>query len=340
MTENLAERKPENNSTPANTSGNGSAGSNYTTTGSLPTRFTARQLAAMDLPEPRYAVQGLLPEGLGVLAGNPKIGKSWLVIQLCLAVAHGSRAFGQYDVVQGRVLYLALEDNARRLQSRLKMMGETDPPDDLEIHTQWKGFPPGLAELERWIKQNPNAGLIVIDTWTKVKPPRTGNNDAYHSDSQQLSEVHKLAQTYGVTVLLVHHLNKGASVQEGDWIEQISGSMGMSGTPDTLWHISRPRGDSKGTWRLVGRDIDEQELAATFDSECGKWTVEGDKDDVPSTGQEDETIKALREQGPCTPAELATLMNEDRETIKKRCQRMCNRGKIERRDGRYAARGG
>ena len=337
MADNTAEIKPKSSAASTNATGQGSE---YQANEPLPVRFTAQQLMGMDLPEPRYAVQGLLPEGLGVLVGNPKIGKSWLVVQLCLGIARGSQVFGRYEVDQGRVLYLALEDNARRLQSRLLMMGETDAPEDLEIHTQWAPFPEGLSHLQGWMQKNPNARLIIIDTWTKVKPPAVGNNNAYHQDSQQLTKVHQFAQHYGITVLLVHHLKKGAALDEGDWIEQISGSMGISGTADTLWHISRPRGDSKGTWRLVGRDIDEQELAATFDSDCGKWTVEGDKDEVPSTSQEEETIKALREQGPCTPAELATLMNESRDTIKKRCSRMCTRGKIERKDGRYVVAGG
>jgi len=86
--------------------------------GHIPTTFTATELLDMELPEPKFAVPGILAQGLGILGGKPKTGKSWKVLDLGLAVAYGGRALGSIKVEQGDVLYLALEDTARRLQDR------------------------------------------------------------------------------------------------------------------------------------------------------------------------------------------------------------------------------
>ena len=82
--------------------------------------FSAADLLALTLPEPKWAVAGLLPAGFSVLAGKPKLGKSWLGLDIALAVALGGVALGSIHVSQGDVLYLALEDTTRRLQTRIR----------------------------------------------------------------------------------------------------------------------------------------------------------------------------------------------------------------------------
>ena len=337
MADNTAEIKPISKDEGANATGTG----NQASPGPRATRFTAPQLMGMVFPEPNWAIHGLVPEGLGIVAGPPKIGKSWLLLQTCLAVSSGVPVFDRYQTEPGRVLYLALEDTPRRLQSRLLMMGETDPSEALEIRTHWERFPKGLQDLRGWLNTNAGARLIVIDTWTKVKPAAAPGQNVYHVESEQLSLLKNLADEFAIPILVVHHLKKGASTDEGDWIEQLSGSMGMSGTPDTIWHVTRPRGDPKGTWRVTGRDIDEQELAATFDSECGKWIVEGAKDEVAANNQQSSVLEFLRENGLSKPADVATGLGIKPNTARQRLRRLLDSGKVLRNhEDKYGVKDG
>jgi hypothetical protein len=108
------------------------------------THFTATGLMGTIFPEPRFAVPGLVAEGLNLFAGGPKIGKSWLALGLGVAVASGGRALGSIPVDRGDVLYLALEDTPRRLQSRLRSVLQGQPaPDGLNFATEWRPMPEG-----------------------------------------------------------------------------------------------------------------------------------------------------------------------------------------------------
>jgi RecA-family ATPase len=93
------------------------------------TSWTAAELLAADIPQPKWAIEGLLPEGLAFFAGAPKLGKSWFALGLGIAVASGGYALGKIPVDEGEILYLALEDNPRRLQSRLRvLLGDDEAP--------------------------------------------------------------------------------------------------------------------------------------------------------------------------------------------------------------------
>src|SRR5712692_7269943 len=118
-----------------------------------PKILNAVDLMALELPEPRWAVTGLLPEGLNIFAGRPKTGKSWLMLGTAIAVASGGRALGQVKVAQGDVLYLALEDSPRRLQERIGMLlGGAPPPALLDLSREWPRGDAGVAEIEAWPK--------------------------------------------------------------------------------------------------------------------------------------------------------------------------------------------
>jgi hypothetical protein len=174
-------------------------------------------LLAMSLPEPRFAVPGILPEGFTVLAGKPKLGKSWLALDLAVAVASGTKALDSFPVVKGDVLYLALEDPRRRLQDRLnkifRHMGLSPETLRLSLVTscpqQDKG---GLAEIDNWLQDHPDARLVIIDVWCKFRPGRKNPKDLYQEDYNHGSAVKALADKYGVAVLVIHHTRKGESV--------------------------------------------------------------------------------------------------------------------------------
>jgi AAA domain len=159
------------------------------------TSWTAKELLDVELPEPRYAVDELITEGLTFECGAPKIGKSWLGLGLGIAVAAGGFAFGKIKVEQGDVLYLALEDNPRRLQTRLRMLLHGDPPPEgLYIETEWERFDRGgIERLQTWLDEHPDTRLVVIDVWTRIRPFAQNHSDRYQADYEAASVVQALA---------------------------------------------------------------------------------------------------------------------------------------------------
>ena len=124
--------------------------------------WTADDILTTDWPKPVWAIPGLLPVGLTILAGRPKVGKSWLTLQIALAVASGGRVLGQPGE-KGPVLYLALEDPPRRLKERMLKQGWTkDLPVDFMC----------LGEFERQGERHEQA-IFDSDGHT-VDPDRGG----------------------------------------------------------------------------------------------------------------------------------------------------------------------
>src|SRR5262249_30002588 len=145
----------------------------------------------------RWAVAGVLPSGSTIGAGKPKLGKSWLALNVALAVAQGGVALGSIPVEAGDVLYLALEGTKRRPKDRLaKMLGTQDatPPERLTLTTACpRADKGGLAFIDDWLQKHKGARLIVIDTWAKFKRARVVRANEYEADYADASEVKAMA---------------------------------------------------------------------------------------------------------------------------------------------------
>jgi AAA domain-containing protein len=198
-----------------------------------PSIFSLPDLLSWELPPVRWTIPDILPEGLTLLAGKPKLGKSWLALSVALSIAAGGVALGAQPVAKGDVLYLALEDNARRLQSRarrlLTSMSET--PSNIDFALEWPRLSVGgLACLEAYLKGHPNLRMVVIDTWARVAPPSGERRcSQYEGDYEALMPLKRLADTYHVSILAVHHLRKTGS---HDVLDEIIGSTGVTGAVD------------------------------------------------------------------------------------------------------------
>ena len=146
----------------------------------------ADTLLYQPLDKPRFVVDGLIPTGLILFCGSQKIGKSWLMLKLCLCVSAGL-PFWEMETRAGDVLYLCLEDTFFRIQDRLFRL--TDEADSrLHFAVASCKLTDGLiVQLEDYLKEYPDSRLIVIDTLQKV---RTASKDnAYASDYGDISQI-------------------------------------------------------------------------------------------------------------------------------------------------------
>ena len=237
--------------------------------------FTAAALRTMDFPAVSYIVPGIIPEGLTILAGRPKIGKSWMALDLAIGIATGKTVLGGVHVEQGDVLYCCLEDNPRRLKRRVtKLLGAFggEWPERLTLATRWRRLDQGgVEDIEAWSKSVPLPRLVLLDTLAGVRPARAGSDTLYEGDYRALSDVHRFSNERGMGAVALHHTRK---MEAEDPVDTISGSFGLAGQADTCLILAR---SNKGTTLYVrGRDIEECERAITFGSENCKWTLLGD----------------------------------------------------------------
>ena len=234
-----------------------------------------------------FVVDDLLPQGLHLLAGAPKIGKSWLALWLCLCAAQG-KPLWTFATRPCEVLYLCLEDSFQRIQSRLFDLTEDAPP-TLHFAVMSQQLHNGLVEqIEQFLKEHPKTRLIVIDTLQRI---RTAGNDAnpYASDYRDIGVLKALADKHRIAILLVHHLRK---MNDDDSMNMISGTTGLSGATDSNFVLRKSqRRENTATLYCTGRDIPYRELALEFDGEDHVWKLLSDN--CEQTEQPNERILFL-----------------------------------------------
>ncbi|HEU0215095.1 MAG TPA: AAA family ATPase [Stellaceae bacterium] len=300
---------------------------------------SAADLVAKHFAEPKWAVPSIVAEGLTILAGKPKTGKSWLALDFATAVAGGYAALGNIECLSGPVLLLALEDNDRRLNARLKAVLQGQPaPAALQIATQWRRSDAGgLDDLRAWLAATPSARLVVIDTLQKIRGARDRSEGVYADDYKAVGDIKALADKFSVPIIVVHHLRKEAA---GDPLESVSGTAGITGSADTILVLKREPNDSLGLLYVRGRDVPEAEIAMQFDDATGKWLRLVGADDFRRSRERNAIIRALLDLGePMTPAEIADAIGKPRNsTIRVLLAKMRKAGDITKcADGRYRA---
>lgn len=234
-------------------------------------------LMEMELPPTRFCVQGLLPQGVAILGGAPKTGKSWLALDLCVRVAKGEPLWGM-RTERGTVVYLCLEDNLRRIRDRIYCIAE-DVPDNLFFSVSAGTVEDGLCgQIAQFILEHADTVLVVIDTFQMVRGKMA--DLSYASDYDDIQQIKKLADEYGVTILLVHHLRKQGS---GDPLNRLSGTTGISGAVDAVFILDKGRRSQQGaTLVCTGRDIEYRELELRFRSENCSWELVADSAEQPA----------------------------------------------------------
>lgn len=226
----------------------------------------AETLLVNPLGEQEYIIEDILPIGLHLFCGASKIGKSWLMLKICLQVSKGEPIW-ELQTRQCDVLYLCLEDTLARIQSRLfKLTDEAN--DKLQFGISTNKISNGLIiQLENYIKQKPDTKLIVIDTLQKVR--NQSNDISYASDYGDISILKEFADKNKIAIIVVHHIRKQ---NDSDVFNKVSGTNGIMGSSDTTFILEKKsRTDSTATLYITGRDVEYQEFVLRF-SNCN-WEL-------------------------------------------------------------------
>lgn len=283
----------------------------------------------------KWAVHDILAEGCSILAGKPKCGKSILALNICIAVAAGTKALSNIDVEPGPVLYLALEDVQRRLKTRLQQMLCGDDPGALKklhLATNWpKMGDGGLKKLDETIRSIPGIRLVIIDTLKMFRPVIKGNKSLYDSDYEPIAAIKGIADKHCVSILLIHHLRKSDA---DDIMDTFSGSLGLTGATDTNLILERQTGNADAVLHVNGRDVESAEYAMRFQPGNMSWRILGAAQDVKSTNQRQTLYDALKNAGKAlSPKEIKALTNLKSNYIRKTLPLLIKEGSI-KKEGR------
>jgi hypothetical protein len=294
-------------------------------------------------PDLQWIVPSIIPEGLTVLIGPPKIGKSWMAYGLALAVSTGGRAFGRIPVGPARpVLYLALEDGDRRMQARGRQLLEGDPFPEM-FHYLLTVEPLRIVEtIADWlampeVRKHPQPPLVLLDTLGKVMPDARKGETPYMRDYRITGSLHAVCQGLrpGMGLVILHHDRKA---QADDFVDSVSGTNGIAGAADTIIALGRKRLETDGLLKVTGRDVDEDEYALEMLE--GRWSLQGDLEEAKERAR---ALRAVQGHGGlysqvyayvqahpdgCTPAEISTALGADPRVVSNYLRRMVQADEI------------
>lgn len=259
-------------------------------------------------------IDNLLYPGTYLFVGAPKVGKSFLMAQIAYHVSTG-QALWNYNVNSGTVLYLALEDDYRRLQERLSRMFGVEGTDNLHFATCAKQLGSGLYEqLQRFVQEHPNTKLVIIDTLQKIREVG-GEKYSYANDYEIIGQFKTFTDQNGICFLLVHHTRKQ---QADDKFDRISGTNGLLGAADGAFILEKEKrtGDT-AILEVSGRDQPEQKLILRKNMERLTWELERAEIELWKLPPDPvlETVAALlTDESPewyGSPTDLATALELD-----------------------------
>lgn len=295
--------------------------------------YTGLGLRDAEFPQPQWVVPGLLSEGLNILAGKPKQGKSMMALNLALTIAAGGKALGEIQTTPGDVLYLSLEDKFRRVQSRARKMIAGLPAQvsgRFHVATHWPNQQTGGLELIRWWGSRVERPvLVIVDVWAKFRPAERVKGSAYGQDYDNLSDLKGVVDEMGCSSLVLMHCRKAGS---DDALEEVSGTMGLTGVADGIVVLTRARNDNEAKIFTTGRDFQDEELAIRFDPETLTWRSLGKAEEHMAGKLQTAVLAYLRSllgEKAFTP-DIAAAVNEPPDNLRTVLHRLHQRGIIRR----------
>lgn len=287
-----------------------------------PATITAIDLAVMEFDPIQFIIDTILPIGLTILAGLPKIGKSILTVMMMLAVGNGKRLLESLATKKAEVLLISLEDGERTLHNRvIKMLKKFPPCDQVHIATEWgDGFEVNLSYLELFLEDHPLVGLVIIDTLALFTGKKV--KGSYFADYENVNKLKKLAEKTNIAILAVHHVVKALPK---DWLSGLYGSHGIPGAADTLLLLERVRGTEKGRLHFTGRESGDGSINLKFNKKILIWEeAEFEPQVTPESRVLYDLVDAAKRQ--MTLAEITALSGKNKTNVQKMLRGMVENG--------------
>lgn len=236
----------------------------------------AETLLDMRIEPIRFCVDTLIPQGVSLFGGAPKVGKSWLMLDLCIHVAAGLPMWN-LEIVPGTVLYLCLEDTLSRIQDRLNKITDASV-EKLYLAPSACNVADGLCQqIQDFQSEHPDLTLVVIDTFQLIRSPVM--DSTYGTDYAEIRCIKAMADSLGISVLLVHHLRKQ---KDGDPFNNLSGTTGLTGAVDASFVLEKgKRSNDTATLFCTGRDILYREMELRFSEKNCVWELVSDSMEAP-----------------------------------------------------------
>lgn len=294
--------------------------------------ISARDLDAKRFQALQMIIEEFGPEGCILFAGKPKARKSWLSTGVSLQVAYGRLALGKYATKQGSVLYMDLESNQRRMQSRLRQMQTNDEPlpENLFIVNEWSKGEEAVKELDEWLTHQKDCVLVVIDILENIRAPRQKNANPYTEDYDAVKPFNVLAEKHHCLILVIHHTRKSKAE---DAFDEISGTTGLVGGVSGMWILSRISGDDDKTQQaeflVRGRDIDaDDKRTLQWNDETSMHQVIGDTESFLLSPERRDILKLLENGLHYRPQDIADAIGKSRQNTHKMLTRLKAAGMV------------
>lgn len=287
--------------------------------------WSVSDLRAAEFTDAPAAIPGIVLEGLNILGGRPKVGKSWMGLQEGYAVGSGGM-FLNIKVDRGRVLFLALEDSPRRLKKRVEAMGIPNDS-EIEFHTEWRPLHEGglddlLIQIESTIYR-----LVIIDTLSRAIPGVDQLDPTVIGPI--MAQLQTMATRRGLAIQVIDHTRKSNGLNS-DPIDDIIASTAKTGTADTIMALYKEQGKPGAILSGRGRDIEEVNLKLKFDVDFRCWQCEGDATEIRLTERRKEILDALAELKAAQLVNIAKMIGQPQSNTYTRLQDLCNAGKVRR----------
>ena len=290
----------------------------------------AATILSAEYPPIDWIVKDYLAPGLTFIVGKPKVGKSWLALQLAHSVLTGGKMFDR-DVKSGRVLVLALEDNERRLNDRMKMQGWNIKPGSVDFmmadtfRDQITALNTGGGKRLLKFIEKKKYRLVIVDTFSRSIQ---GDQLDPAEMTKAVGPLQQYALSRGVALVIIDHMPKNSPSQNP--IDHVYGSVAKAGVTDSLWGLYKEQGKAGAKLAITGRDVPETELKLIFDTRLFYWHSEGNALDVEMTAQRKAILEALRDLGRSQLKAIADGAGQRQNHCHTRLQDLVNAGLVRR----------
>ena len=279
-----------------------------------------------DYPEPLPIIDAILYPGLTLFAGRPKIGKSWLAMQLALAIISGNKFADYLEVKQpGRCLYLALEERPRQTRSRIRQL--TPPNDFLANATYIYEIPAlmagGAALLDSYLTEHKFDVVIVDSLLAITKQAGRKGLDLMQTDYNIVATLRDIAEKHSIAVIVVAHTRKAP----GEFIDAVQGTSGTTAAADAIWVMQRMP-DGRVALSVTGRELESNVFALERCGDCPAWKITGEGDEIQQGEERREIVELIREMGPMKPLHIARAVRKNVGAVQRLLSKLVQSGQL------------